>query len=162
MTDREGTSKKCGAAGPGGLASCAVGLPKETGIMRTSIRTGGIVLGMLLSVLPLRAGAQATDSPPSVTIRGRVTDSESRAAVDLAEVVIVGASRPAYTDEHGRFLLEGIRPGTYKLSITRLGFAPLRRELIVVAGADQSLELKLIRDAVPLEEITVRMKVIKM
>jgi hypothetical protein len=110
---------------------------------------------MLLSVVPLRAGAQATDSPPSVTIRGRVTDSESRAAVDLAEVVLVGASRPTYTDEHGRFLLEGIRPGTYKLSITRLGFAPLRRELIVVAGADQSLELKLTRDAVPLEEITV-------
>ena len=122
--------------------------------MRT-IWTCGILLGLCLGVLPLPAGAQATNPAASATIKGRVTDSESRGPIDLAEVVIVHASRPTYTDEKGRFVLEGIAPGTYTLSVTRLGFAPLRRELVVVAGADQSLELELLRNAVPLAEVTV-------
>jgi outer membrane receptor for ferrienterochelin and colicin len=122
--------------------------------MRT-IRTCGILLGLCLGMLPLPAGAQATTPPATATIKGRVSDSESRGPVDLAEVVIVGASRPTYTDEKGRFVFEGIPAGTYTLSVNRLGFSPLRRELVVVAGADQSLELQLVRNAVPLAEVTV-------
>jgi hypothetical protein len=120
-----------------------------------SIRACGILLGLCLSLLPGLAGAQGTEPSSGVTIRGRLTDSDSREPVDLVEVVIVGASRPAYTDEKGRFVIENVRPGTYTLSATRLGFLPLRRELIVVAGQDQSLELKLTRNAVPLEQVTV-------
>jgi hypothetical protein len=122
--------------------------------MRVITRARGVLLGLVLGMLPLSAWAQATPPATGVTIQGRVMDSESREPVDLAEVVIVGASRPAYTDDKGRFSFENIPPGTYTLSVTRLGFAPLRRELIV-AAAGQTLDLKLTRTAVPLEEVTV-------
>ena len=122
--------------------------------MRTT-RACGILLGLVLGVLPLSAGAQVTNPPSGVAIHGRIVDSDSRAPIDLVEVVIVGASRPVYTDEKGRFVFDGIAPGTYTLSATRLGFAPFRRQLIVVAGQAQSLDVQLIRNAVPLEEVTV-------
>src|SRR5580765_5273679 len=122
--------------------------------MRTT-RACGILLGLVLGALPLPAGAQATSPPSGVKIQGRILDSESRAAIDLVEVVVVGASSPVYTDEKGRFVFESIAPGTYTLSATRLGFAPLRRQLVVVAGQAQSLDLQLVRNAVPLEQVTV-------
>src|SRR5580765_950819 len=122
--------------------------------MRTT-RACGILLGLVLGALPLPAGAEATSPPSGVKIQGRILDSESRAAIDLVEVVVVGASSPVYTDEKGRFVFESIAPGTYTLSATRLGFAPLRRQLVVVAGQAQSLDLQLVRNAVPLEQVTV-------
>ncbi|HXJ70571.1 MAG TPA: carboxypeptidase-like regulatory domain-containing protein, partial [Verrucomicrobiae bacterium] len=92
--------------------------------MRTT-RACGILLGLVLGVLPLPAAAQATNPPSGVKILGRILDSESRAPIDLVEVVVVGGSSPVYTDEKGRFVFESIAPGTYTLSATRLGFAPL-------------------------------------
>jgi outer membrane receptor for ferrienterochelin and colicin len=123
-----------------------------------AIRTRGALLGVVLSLIPITARAQDTTTTApqgSVTIQGKVIDSEARTPVDLVEVVIVGASRPTYTDEKGRFTFAGIAPGTYTLSATRLGFVPLRRQLVVVSGQNQTLDLHLTQNAVPLEQVTV-------
>jgi len=129
--------------------------PKETPNMSTSMKACGMLLGVLLSFVPSHAMAQPTSPLPSITIRGRVIDSESRNPIGQAEVVVVGTGRPAYTDDDGRFVLEGIAPGTCTLSITRLGYAPFRRELAVIEGSAPTLELQLTRSAVRLEEVTV-------
>jgi hypothetical protein len=123
--------------------------------MRSSIQACGLLLAALCCWFPSRAVAQPASPPSSLTIRGRITDGESHAPIDLAEVVVVGTTRRTYTDDKGRFVLEGVSPGPYTLSVTRMGYAPLRRELVAAEGATASLELQLARTAIPLQEVTV-------
>jgi carboxypeptidase family protein/TonB-dependent receptor-like protein len=123
--------------------------------MRSSMKACGMLLAALYFLVPSHAMAQSATTPPSVTIRGRVTDSESRSPIDLAEVVVVGTARRAFTDDKGRFVLEGIAPGTYTLSVNRMGYAPFRRELVASEGSESALELQLTRTAIPLKEVTV-------
>jgi hypothetical protein len=88
-------------------------------------------------------------------VRGRVIDAESREPIGLAEVAVFPSGPRAYTEDDGRFALEGVFAGACTLSVTRLGYAPLRRELIVIEGAENTLELRLTRAALKLEEVTV-------
>ncbi len=67
----------------------------------------------------------------------------------------MGTDRRAYTDDEGRFALDGIAPGRYALSVTHMGYAPLRRDLTVAEGPVPVLELTLTRNPVRLEEVTV-------
>ena len=88
-------------------------------------------------------------------MRGRVIDAESREPIGLAEVAVVPSGPRAYTEDDGHFALESVFAGACTLSVTRIGYAPLRRELTVVEGAENTLELQLTRNALKLEEITV-------
>lgn len=123
--------------------------------MRASWTTGGLVLAAILWLVPSPVASQPAGPSRPATVRGRVVDAESGLPVDQAEVVLVGTDRRANTDEQGRFVLEGVVPGTWTLSVLRLGYAPLRRELVVAEGAEQALELRLRRTAIPLQEVTV-------
>src|SRR6185436_4911422 len=121
--------------------------------MGKSFRTCGI---LLLASLSLASSALAQmGGPARATIRGRVLDSQSREPVGQAEVVIIRTGPRALTEDDGRFVLEGVAAGPCTLSVTRMGFAPLRRELTVAEGAVLNLDLQLLRTAVPLAEITV-------
>lgn len=118
--------------------------------------------GFLLCVLTGFAGrstAQPTGtpaaSPAGVSVRGKVTDAQNKDAVGQAEVVLVGTQHRAYTEDDGTFVIERVPPGAYTLSIIRMGYQPLRRELTVSEGGGPRLELLLTQSAVKLDEITV-------
>jgi hypothetical protein len=123
--------------------------------MCSSLKAGAWMLGAALLLAPSPGVTQTAAPLRGVTVRGRVLDAESRLPVDQAEVVVVGTGRRTSTDEQGRFVLEGVAPGTWTLSVLRLGYAPLRRELVVMEGSDPSLELTLARASIPLAEVTV-------
>ncbi|HEY2953828.1 MAG TPA: TonB-dependent receptor [Candidatus Eisenbacteria bacterium] len=120
----------------------------------------GFLLAVLVGLTPRAAVAQTAEAPPAAarptgTVRGRVLDSQSREPIGLAEVVVVRTGPRAFSEDDGRFVLEHIPAGACTLSVTRLGYAPLRRELTVAEGQETALELQLTRNAVRLEEITV-------
>lgn len=115
-----------------------------------------ILIAALLSTLPLTAAAQAPPAGSGTEIRGRILDAESREPVHMAEVALQGTAFHTMTDQDGRFVLRGIPAGTYALRATRLGYAPLLRENVLVRpGQPVDLELPLERKAHLLEEITV-------
>ncbi len=122
--------------------------------MGTFFRRCGFLLVALLSFAASPAAAQPA-KPPATTLRGRVTDSQSKEPVGQAEVVLKGTDRRAYTEDDGRFALERVAPGVYTLSIVRMGYAPLRRDVTVGEAAETRLDLQLTSSAVKLEEITV-------
>src|SRR5262245_60111335 len=103
---------------------------------------------------PVRAQSPATP-PATATIRGRVTDAQSHDPIGQADVSIVRTALHAYTEDDGRFVLDHVPAATCTLAVTRMGYAPLRRELTLAAGEEKTLDLGLDRTAVKLEEITV-------
>lgn len=56
------------------------------------------------------------------TIRGIVTDSETRAALVGANIVVTGTTRGTTTDEDGFFMLQDIPDGNYTLVFSYVGY----------------------------------------
>ena len=82
--------------------------------------------------LPIAAYGQAT-------IVGAVTDSSgaplSGVHVEASSPELIERIRTATTNAAGRYRLENLRPGVYKLRFTLSGWSPLERERIELTGA---------------------------
>lgn len=98
----------------------------------TRVPRGVATLALLLTSLPTLPHRAAAQSPGVVV--GSVVDP-SGAPVHGAEVRIAGAPRAALTDERGRFRLDGVAPGTVRVTVRRLGFEPASQEASAPAGA---------------------------
>ena len=79
------------------------------------------------------------------SIAGTVTD-QSGAVLKGAQVVVQSKDISVVSDEQGLFFIKDLPPGSYKLTITYIGFAPLEMTVEVAAGqsarADAKLELE--------------------
>lgn len=87
---------------------------------------------------PSTAAAQRpTVAPPSVaraaTLVGRVTDPAG-APIAGARVQLVELFRTTATDAEGRYRFSAVAPGTYTVSVSRIGRAPEARRLTLAAG----------------------------
>lgn len=69
------------------------------------------------------------------SISGRVYDIETNAPLIGANVQILGTGRGAATDTLGRFRVEGLPVGTYRLQFGYIGYEPLIATDIVVSSA---------------------------
>ena len=122
--------------------------------MSKLMRACGFVLAATFSLSAATALGQPITTA-KVTLRGRVTDSESREPVGQAEVVVIRSGLRVFTEDDGRFLLEQVPAGACTLSVTRIGYRPLRHIVTLAEGVEANLDLLLTRSAVKLEEITV-------
>lgn len=93
------------------------------------------------------------DAP--VLVQGRVFDAETRRWIPNAEVSIEGISQRRVSDAQGRFAFGSLEPGRYTLSVSMLGYAPRRDELIVLVGSPLDVRVELARDPIALEPIVV-------
>ncbi len=93
------------------------------------------------------------------TIRGIVVDEESYKPIVFASVVLYRdtlAVKGVYTDSLGKFKLENIFPGRYSLQIKAAGYNPRYiDELILTAGKEKVLEIKLAEKIVKVEEVVI-------
>ena len=86
-----------------------------------------------------------TVSAQAVKLSGRVVaDSEpvSFAVVHLTQPTDTTFLAGALTDTLGMYQLEGLQPGTYKLSVSALGYQRVERD-VVVLDANLTLDLQL-------------------
>ena len=90
------------------------------------------------------------------TITGRVLDAETGAAVSGATVEIQGPeTRRVSAGAEGRFSFS-VRPGTYSLIVTMIGYEPRRIDVVRVAAGDvTTLDVSLRTRALALAPITV-------
>jgi len=89
-----------------------------------------VVLGML--ALALGLNGQTTG-----VIEGLVRDPAGLAVRDSAIRVVeggTGAARSAATDERGRFVVGGLPPGAYRVSVTAAGFRPVEQSTVALSG----------------------------
>jgi len=105
------------------------------------------IAGGLLSAAQL--GAQVTTG----TITGRVADSASLRPLPGATIRIEGTQRGAITGDDGGFTVGGVPAGTHQVRATRIGYAPMTREVTVAAGGSASVDFSLPARAAVLQEV---------
>lgn len=113
---------------------------------RTHYLSALIVL--LLTAAPVVAAAQ------QLVLRGRV-ETDSGTPLPYAIVQLLPFGRRQFADGRGAFTLTGVVPGSYRLAVRQVGFAPLDTA-VTVGHSDPPLRLTLHRLPVRLAAITVQ------
>ena len=72
-------------------------------------------------------------------ITGHVSDA-SQAAIQNAKVVVTPGTLVTTSDELGDFVLSGLAPGNYTVTVTSVGFKPLVQTVTVTDGQSQTLD----------------------
>ncbi|MDP8240674.1 MAG: TonB-dependent receptor [Candidatus Hatepunaea meridiana] len=108
-----------------------------------------------LIVVLISAVAAFSQIKPS-TIKGKVLDRSTRAAVVSANIVILSTDFGAATDLDGSFKIVGIPPGTYSLQATALGYiGDSKSDIAVLPGRSVNVEFLLEPTAIKGEEVVV-------
>lgn len=90
-------------------------------------------------------------------IKGRVTDKLTNEAVIGANVLLTGTDTGTVTDLDGNYLLEGLKPGTYGIQVSYIGYETVTVQEIEVQGIRPTiLNFELSVDARQLEEVVVK------
>src|SRR5678815_706408 len=86
----------------------------------------------LLAFVPRVAAAQAT-------LAGEVKDPSGAVlpgvTVEAASPALIQKVRTAVTDGSGRYRIEALPPGSYTVTFSLTGFAPVKREDLIVSGS---------------------------
>jgi outer membrane receptor for ferrienterochelin and colicins len=118
------------------------------------VRPLGIRAGLALVLPALLAGPLPAQSSQGL-IRGRVLERGPEVPVATAEIGIVGRSERAVTDADGTWSLPPLGAGSYILRVRGIGYTPATARVSLAAGDTVDLVLRLLRSALPLDEIVV-------
>jgi hypothetical protein len=89
-------------------------------------------------------------------VRGSVNDEPLGGA--LIELLLIGNPRSTRSNQFGAFDFGSVAPGTYRMTVRRIGFTELARELIV-ADHDTALTVVLVPRAMTLDPVRVQANV---
>ena len=107
-----------------------------------------------LCVLLLSATSAAAQAGTGAVV-GRVTDAQSGAPLEGAEVVVVGHGRSALSRSDGSYVILGVPPGTVTVRAERFGYAPFEREATVRTSDSAVVDLALSIRPFDLDELIV-------
>ena len=103
-----------------------------------------VILSLVVLLVFLPAAVQAQSA-----IAGQVTDSTGAVlpgvTVEASSPALIEGARSAITDAQGRYTVDALRPGTYKVTFSLAGFATLVRDEIVLVSnftAPVSIQLR--------------------
>ncbi len=109
------------------------------------------VLGLVVAMAAAHAVALHAQHPPEV--RGRVLDAATSSPIQDAEVLLSDGARTV-TGADGSFVLRALRPGQAQVTVRRVGFAPLTRDVELINGGSTSFTFMLSAAPVQLAELT--------
>lgn len=108
----------------------------------------------ILSFAALLVPAALAAQGPQGVITGRVVSAVNLQPVAEATVEVVGTGRTARTLPSGRFVLDSVPAGVWRVRAAAIGFEPaLRSDVVVSSGRPVEVELRLAPRAVELEEL---------
>jgi len=112
---------------------------------------GALIAGVFLTLLP----ADLWAGPGDGRLEGTVRSSETREPLAGANVVVLGTVLGAAADRTGFFFLDRIPAGSYRLRITRVGYAPGVKDVVIRAGETSVVEAVLHETTLLMSEVVV-------
>ena len=82
-----------------------------------------VLAGLVIPLLVSRAGAQGS-------LTGYVRDEATLRGLQGAEVSVAGTDHKTRSDKDGKYMLRDILPGTQRISVRAVGFAPVDTALV--------------------------------
>src|SRR5450759_760056 len=109
-----------------------------------------------IGFLLLEAGTASAQTSTG-TIQGTITNAGVAvgSAQILARNVESGIQRTALSHDQGFYVLPGLIPGTYDVTVRRIGASPLTRRVLVQIGAIKVEDFSLAEQATQLNEVLV-------
>lgn len=92
----------------------------------------------------------------SASINGYITDSETGETLISASIGFQNIKKGTATNTLGYYSLPNLKPGTYIVFCSYVGYREFRKEIILEPGQNLRLDIELIPKSVELEEIIVR------
>jgi outer membrane receptor protein involved in Fe transport len=107
--------------------------------------------------IALAASSSALAQSTSATIRGTVVDDTGGlpGASIVAQETGTGFSFSATTGGDGSFVLAGLRPGSYDITVSMPQYKPAAKRMTVLVGQNIDLDFRLTADLVYAENVTV-------
>ena len=105
-------------------------------------------LALALAFVPALAEAQGAGR-----VTGRVVDQASNAPISQAQIVVVGTTLGARTNEAGEYTIVNAPAGEHQLRVLRLGFASVTRPVTIVAGQTTTADFALAEQALTLDAV---------
>lgn len=125
-------------------------------LCRIQIQRGGLLAAALLLFV---AAAQSFAQTSTGTVRGTVTGANGVGLSDAqitARNVESGVVRGASSRLDGFYVLAGMVPGTYDMSVRRIGSGAQSRRIVVQIGATQNQDFSLAEAPVQLQNVLVQ------
>jgi outer membrane cobalamin receptor len=108
------------------------------------------IIFLMLSTLPVYA--QDTN-----TVKGIVEDVETKEPIAGANVLVLGTSLKAVTDDHGHYSIYNLRDGIYDIKASHVAYATeIKRNVSLEAGKTEIVDFQLARSVIEIPEIIVR------
>ncbi len=106
------------------------------------------IIVMIIMLIPCIIFAQ------SGNIKGRITDEETGQNVQGANVILVGTIYGAASDMTGRYLIENVPYGTYRIMVSFMGYGKIEQE-ISLNSSEKVINFELSRKALQMSALEV-------
>ncbi len=110
------------------------------------------IIFLIVTIFLFHTGLMAQQA----TLKGRVTDGQSNEPLPFVNVVVVGTTNGAVTDDNGDFQLNGLKPGFVRVQASFIGYhTALSPEIEVKNAKVASVEIRMEKRDTQLEEVKV-------
>ncbi|HMU62116.1 MAG TPA: TonB-dependent receptor [Gemmatimonadales bacterium] len=118
--------------------------------------TRTLVVALITWLLADPLPAQQASRDPTGSIVGRVVNTANGTGIEGARVEVLGAGRAVTSGSQGRYLLDSVSVGAWRVRATAIGFEPIvLADVLVGSGKPLELDLRLTPRIVEVTEIVV-------
>lgn len=92
---------------------------------------------------------------PVHQVKGTVIDKSSRQPLEFINVMIVGLNKGGVTDAEGKFSIEQVPPGIYRLQASAIGYKTVTTPEYILSTRDLHIQIELEENQTELEGVTI-------
>lgn len=128
-------------------------------ILESLARNYGLIFNRINEQIVVKKSDTPVENPiiliENGSIKGKITDSQSKDPLIGASVQLKGTSLGAFTDGNGNYEIHNVKPGKYLVVVSYVGYSSSSQEVEVVSNKTISVNIELGQSVVNLDEVTV-------